>query len=319
MYFFITGISRGRRRPYDSSPLRSSTLHLPSIPYPSQNRLKVYIRCTSKSPGENAAQFAKIVAATLLDGELSLMAALSAGHLVKSHLIHNRAKAATSALAPSPCAIVTLLPTTTATLPTPTTTVTSASPTTATSTLGEKVTIMSSTDTPSTTGTLPLIAHHSDRPPYIGYHRKSASRYPVPTPCSSSSTDSPICGIGCSCVPRDDHHILHGYRHSSGHKFSHKCCHAPGGRVTGNWNSRRSVLLQERRGGPGRSTKENFQNLKAGRLQCCSPSTVFSSSSSPSAATAVTPDVCATNLCTLINQSKPRSSSSSSSSIRLLS
>ncbi|XP_076037730.1 uncharacterized protein LOC143023114 [Oratosquilla oratoria] len=139
------------------------------------------------------------------------MAALAAGHLVKSHLIHHNraAKAAASAPAPAPpCAtVITHLPTTPATLPTPTTTVTSASPTTTTSTLTEKLTIMSSTDAPSTTGTLPLIAHHSDRPPYIGYHRKSASRYPVPTPCSSSSsnTDSRICGIGRSCVTRDDH------------------------------------------------------------------------------------------------------------------
>ncbi|XP_076033262.1 uncharacterized protein LOC143020645 isoform X1 [Oratosquilla oratoria] len=91
-----------------------------------------------RSPGENAVQFAKIVVATLLAGELSLMAALVAGHLVKSDLIHNRAaKAAVSAPAPAPpCAtVITHLPTTPATLPTPTTTVTSASPTTTTSTL----------------------------------------------------------------------------------------------------------------------------------------------------------------------------------------
>lgn len=45
------------------------------------------------NPGENACQFAKIVAATVLAGELSLMSALAAGHLVKSHMVHNRAKA----------------------------------------------------------------------------------------------------------------------------------------------------------------------------------------------------------------------------------
>lgn len=44
------------------------------------------------TPGENARQLAKIVCATVLAGELSLMAALAAGQLVKSHMIHNRSK-----------------------------------------------------------------------------------------------------------------------------------------------------------------------------------------------------------------------------------
>lgn len=43
-----------------------------------------------QNPGENAKQLAKIVCATVLAGELSLMSALAAGHLVKSHLKHNR-------------------------------------------------------------------------------------------------------------------------------------------------------------------------------------------------------------------------------------
>lgn len=42
-------------------------------------------------PGENASQLARIVCATVLAGELSLMSALAAGHLVRSHLRHNRA------------------------------------------------------------------------------------------------------------------------------------------------------------------------------------------------------------------------------------
>jgi len=41
-------------------------------------------------PGDNARQLARVVCATVLAGELSLMAALSAGHLVKSHMTHNR-------------------------------------------------------------------------------------------------------------------------------------------------------------------------------------------------------------------------------------
>ncbi|KAF3701761.1 3-hydroxy-3-methylglutaryl-coenzyme A reductase [Channa argus] len=49
------------------------------------------VRGTSPSqPGENARQLARIVCATVLAGELSLMAALAAGHLVKSHMTHNR-------------------------------------------------------------------------------------------------------------------------------------------------------------------------------------------------------------------------------------
>lgn len=50
-----------------------------------------------ESPGENANQLARIVCGTVLAGELSLMAALAAGHLVKSHLRHNRSSASMSA------------------------------------------------------------------------------------------------------------------------------------------------------------------------------------------------------------------------------
>lgn len=42
------------------------------------------------TPGENAKQLARIVCGTVLAGELSLLAALAAGHLVKSHLKLNR-------------------------------------------------------------------------------------------------------------------------------------------------------------------------------------------------------------------------------------
>nr|XP_033785187.1 3-hydroxy-3-methylglutaryl-Coenzyme A reductase [Geotrypetes seraphini]XP_033785188.1 3-hydroxy-3-methylglutaryl-Coenzyme A reductase [Geotrypetes seraphini]XP_033785189.1 3-hydroxy-3-methylglutaryl-Coenzyme A reductase [Geotrypetes seraphini] len=47
---------------------------------------------SSKNPGENARLLARIVCATVLAGEISLMAALAAGHLVKSHMDHNRSK-----------------------------------------------------------------------------------------------------------------------------------------------------------------------------------------------------------------------------------
>jgi hydroxymethylglutaryl-CoA reductase (NADPH) len=50
----------------------------------------------STSPGENARQLAKIIAAATLAGELSLCSALAAGHLVKAHMQHNRSKESTS-------------------------------------------------------------------------------------------------------------------------------------------------------------------------------------------------------------------------------
>lgn len=43
-----------------------------------------------EQPGANAQQLARIICGTVLCGELSLMSALAAGHLVKSHLRHNR-------------------------------------------------------------------------------------------------------------------------------------------------------------------------------------------------------------------------------------
>eukprot|EP00088_Acartia_fossae_P025816 TRINITY_DN2659_c0_g1_i1.p1 TRINITY_DN2659_c0_g1~~TRINITY_DN2659_c0_g1_i1.p1 ORF type:complete len:806 (+),score=231.58 TRINITY_DN2659_c0_g1_i1:171-2420(+) len=45
------------------------------------------------NPGENASQLARIVCGAVLAGELSLMSALAAGHLVRSHLRHNRSSA----------------------------------------------------------------------------------------------------------------------------------------------------------------------------------------------------------------------------------
>lgn len=53
-------------------------------------------------PGENARKLARIVCATVLAGELSLMSALTAGHLVKSHLRHNRSTTCSGPMASSP-------------------------------------------------------------------------------------------------------------------------------------------------------------------------------------------------------------------------
>ncbi len=44
------------------------------------------------NPGENAQRLARIIAAAVMAGELSLMSALAAGHLVRAHLAHNRSQ-----------------------------------------------------------------------------------------------------------------------------------------------------------------------------------------------------------------------------------
>ncbi|KAJ3340739.1 3-hydroxy-3-methylglutaryl-coenzyme A (HMG-CoA) reductase isozyme [Gonapodya sp. JEL0774] len=55
-----------------------------------------------EQPGRNSQQLARLVAASVMAGELSLCAALAAGHLVKSHMAHNRAPPASSPPASSP-------------------------------------------------------------------------------------------------------------------------------------------------------------------------------------------------------------------------
>ncbi|KAF9136729.1 3-hydroxy-3-methylglutaryl-coenzyme A (HMG-CoA) reductase isozyme [Mortierella sp. GBA39] len=45
-----------------------------------------------ETPGANAQRLARIICAGVMAGELSLCAALAAGHLVKSHMAHNRAQ-----------------------------------------------------------------------------------------------------------------------------------------------------------------------------------------------------------------------------------
>ncbi|KAK5600203.1 hypothetical protein CRENBAI_005825 [Crenichthys baileyi] len=59
---------------------------------PQQACLQMLGVTSPNQPGENARQLARVVCATVLAGELSLMAALAAGHLVKSHMTHNRSK-----------------------------------------------------------------------------------------------------------------------------------------------------------------------------------------------------------------------------------
>lgn len=54
------------------------------------------------SPGDNARKLARIIAAAVLAGELSLCSALAAGHLVKSHMAHNRSVPASRTTTPAP-------------------------------------------------------------------------------------------------------------------------------------------------------------------------------------------------------------------------
>ncbi|PBP20981.1 hydroxymethylglutaryl-coenzyme A reductase [Diplocarpon rosae] len=54
------------------------------------------------NPGDNARKLARIIAASVLAGELSLCSALRAGHLVKSHMAHNRSAPPTRSNTPAP-------------------------------------------------------------------------------------------------------------------------------------------------------------------------------------------------------------------------
>ncbi|KAG0368943.1 3-hydroxy-3-methylglutaryl-coenzyme A (HMG-CoA) reductase isozyme [Gamsiella multidivaricata] len=60
-----------------------------------------------ETPGANAQRLARIICAGVMAGELSLCAALAAGHLVKAHMVHNRAQ-------PTPAAITASTTTSTA-------------------------------------------------------------------------------------------------------------------------------------------------------------------------------------------------------------
>ena len=46
--------------------------------------------CSTSLAGSNSSELATIVCATVLAAELSLMSALAAGHVVRSHMKHNR-------------------------------------------------------------------------------------------------------------------------------------------------------------------------------------------------------------------------------------
>src|ERR1700753_814201 len=54
------------------------------------------------NPGDNARQLARIIAASVLAGELSLCAALAAGHLFKAHMRHHRGGTPSRSPTPAP-------------------------------------------------------------------------------------------------------------------------------------------------------------------------------------------------------------------------
>lgn len=45
------------------------------------------------SPGQNSQGLARLIAAAVMAGELSLLGALAAGHLIRAHMAHNRPQA----------------------------------------------------------------------------------------------------------------------------------------------------------------------------------------------------------------------------------
>lgn len=48
-------------------------------------------------PGHNSQMLARLISAAVMAGELSLISALAAGHLVRAHLVHNRSQTNTPA------------------------------------------------------------------------------------------------------------------------------------------------------------------------------------------------------------------------------
>ncbi|KAK7038037.1 3-hydroxy-3-methylglutaryl coenzyme A reductase [Favolaschia claudopus] len=53
-------------------------------------------------PGQNAQGLARVIVASVMAGELSLMSALAAGHLIRAHMVHNRSAPSTPAISRPP-------------------------------------------------------------------------------------------------------------------------------------------------------------------------------------------------------------------------
>ncbi len=63
-----------------------------------------------ETPGDNARQLARVIAAAVLAGELSLNAALAAGHLVQAHMAHNRSAQPSAAPSRAPTPVGSMTP-----------------------------------------------------------------------------------------------------------------------------------------------------------------------------------------------------------------
>ena len=61
-------------------------------------------------PGQNAQGLARLIAAAVMAGELSLLSALAAGHLIRAHMAHNRSQTNTPAPSAPPTPAPTLGP-----------------------------------------------------------------------------------------------------------------------------------------------------------------------------------------------------------------
>ena len=59
----------------------------------------------TSNPGDNARKLARVIAASVLAGEVSLCAALAAGHLVRAHMAHNRSVIPTRSSTPVSAAL----------------------------------------------------------------------------------------------------------------------------------------------------------------------------------------------------------------------
>lgn len=57
----------------------------------------------SEEPGKNAKELAQIICGSVMASELSIMAALAAGHLVRSHMKHNRSAISVNASVNGSC------------------------------------------------------------------------------------------------------------------------------------------------------------------------------------------------------------------------
>jgi len=110
-------------------------------------------------PGQNAQRLARLIAAAVMAGELSLLSALAAGHLVRAHLVHNRSQANTPVssrpVTPGPC----LLPSPPPPLPSSTTAATMACH-------GASPLHWGSTTAPTRGQLRNTVAHHHPHPPH---------------------------------------------------------------------------------------------------------------------------------------------------------